>query len=103
MIVDMLSNKKRNPIVAELFIRVKKVNIYIVLILLCQNALFCYENSKQKRTWTYLVSSFISYLLSRLYEYLQEITPKPYSFLVIDATIAQDKPLHFKKNLIECI
>ena len=30
MIADMLSNKKRTPIVAELFIRERKLNIYLV-------------------------------------------------------------------------
>ena len=29
VIVDMLSNKKPNPIVTELFIRVRKLNIYL--------------------------------------------------------------------------
>ena len=32
MIADMLSNKKRNPIVTELFIRVRKLNISLVFI-----------------------------------------------------------------------
>ena len=32
MIADMLSNKKLNPIVTELFIRGKKLNISLVLI-----------------------------------------------------------------------
>ena len=32
MIVDMLSNKKLNPIVSELFIREIKLNIYLVFI-----------------------------------------------------------------------
>ena len=31
MVVDMLSNKKRNPIVTELFIRGRKLNISLVL------------------------------------------------------------------------
>ena len=30
-------------------------------------------------------------------------TVKPYSFLVIDATIASEKPLRFRKNLLERI
>ena len=30
-------------------------------------------------------------------------TPKPYSFLVIDATLASDSPLSFRKNLAERI
>ena len=32
MIADMLSNKKLNPIVRELFIRGRKLNIYLVFI-----------------------------------------------------------------------
>ena len=28
---------------------------------------------------------------------------KPYSFLVIDATLALDNPFHFRKNLLERI
>ena len=32
MIADILSNKKLNPIVTELFIRVKKLNISLVFI-----------------------------------------------------------------------
>ena len=32
MITDMLSNKKSNPIVTKLFIRGKKLNIYLVFI-----------------------------------------------------------------------
>ena len=60
MIVDMLSNKKLNPIVTEVFIRGRKSNIscfYYTIVFRCSkkyhiklNTLFCYENSKQKRT-----------------------------------------------------
>ena len=32
MIADMLSNKKINPIVTELFIRCRKLDIYLVVI-----------------------------------------------------------------------
>ena len=32
MIADMLSNEKLNPIVTELFIRVRKLNISLVII-----------------------------------------------------------------------
>ena len=33
----------------------------------------------------------------------KKCTAKPYSFLVIDATLASDNPLRFRKNLIERI
>ena len=63
MIADMLSNKKLNPIVTELFIRGNRLNIsgffYHTVLFHCSqkywtkfNALFCYENSKQRRTST---------------------------------------------------
>ena len=39
MIADMLSNKKLNPLVAELFIRGRKLNISLVFITI----LFCFS------------------------------------------------------------
>ena len=39
MIADMLSNKKKNPTVTELFIRCRKLNIYLVVITLSYFAL----------------------------------------------------------------
>ena len=63
MIADMLSNRKLNPIVTELFIRGRKLNIYFVFIRksyfavpknirLNSNSLFYHENPKQMRTST---------------------------------------------------
>ena len=63
MIADMHSNKKLNPTVTELIIR--GINLDISLVFITQpyfvvpkkywtkvNTLFCYENSKQKRSST---------------------------------------------------
>ena len=33
----------------------------------------------------------------------EKCTAKPHSFLVIDATLASDNPLRFRKNLLERI
>ena len=33
----------------------------------------------------------------------KKCTTKPYSFIVNDATLASDNPLHFRKNLLERI
>ena len=60
MIADMINNKASNPIVTELFIRGRKLNISLVFITQSHfavpkyiiYALFYYENSKQKRTLT---------------------------------------------------
>ena len=71
----MLSNKKLNPIVTELFIRRRKLNISLVFITQPYfavpkkystklNTLFCYENSKQKRTSTNYVNEIILQILT---------------------------------------
>ena len=62
MIAYRLSNKKLNPIVTELFIRGRKINISLVFIrqscfdvpknIRLNSTLFCYENSKQKKAST---------------------------------------------------
>ena len=56
MIAELLSNKKRNPVVIELFIRGRKLNIYLAFItqsyfavpkdIIKSFALFNYENPK---------------------------------------------------------
>ena len=57
MIADMLSNKRLNPLVPELFIRSRKLNISLIFITQSYfavkyqtkfNTLFCYENSNKR-------------------------------------------------------
>ena len=77
MIDDTSTNKKLNPIVTELFIRGRKLNISFVCItqpyfVVPKNIKLNsthYENSIQNRTSTNGVSSFRNWL-SRLYESL---------------------------------
>ena len=61
MIAHMINNKKLNPVVTELFIRGRKLNISIIFITQSYfkmpkdvklNSTHYYENSKQKRTST---------------------------------------------------
>ena len=71
MIADMLSNKKRNPIVTELFTRGRNLSISLVFItqsyftvpknIRLNSSQFCFENSKQTRTSTNCIQSFIRY------------------------------------------
>ena len=69
---DMLSNKKYNSVVTELFIRGRKLKIYLVFVTqsyfkvpkdVRQNTthFFYYENFKQTRTSTNCISLFIRY------------------------------------------
>ena len=81
MIADMLSNKKLNPIVTELFIRERKLNISLVFITqfffavpknIRLNSTHCFvmKIPNQKRAPSNRIYLFIRYWLSRFYESL---------------------------------
>ena len=114
MIADMLSNKNLNPIVTELFIRGRKLNISLVFI--TQSYFAVPKNIRLNSTHYFIMkipnkqelqqiafnhSSDIDFKdFMNLYK---KCTAKPYSFLVIDATLASDNPSRFRKNLLERI
>ena len=68
MIEDMINNKKLNPVVTELFIRGRKLNVSIIFITQSYfkvpkdvrfYTFFYYEDSKQNRTSANCFKSFI--------------------------------------------
>ena len=114
MIADMLSNKKFNPIVTEFFIRGRK--LYISLVFITQSYFAVPKNIRLNLTH-YFVMKILSkrelqetafdhspdidfHDFMNLYEKCSE---KPYSFLVIDTTLALDNYLRFRKNILETI
>ena len=80
MIADMLNNKKLSPIVTELFIRGRKLNIYIMKI----------HNKRELQQIAFNHSSDIDFNDSMNLSKI--IFAKPYYFLVIDATLRSDNP-----------
>ena len=101
MIVDTLSNKKLNPIITELFIRVRKLNISFVLItrsyfavvknirLISMHYIIMKVPNKQERQQiAFNRSSDIDF--EDFINLYKKCTAKPYSFLVIDSTFASD-------------
>ena len=114
MIADMLSNKKLNPIVTELFIRGRKLNISLVFI--TQSYFAVPKNIRLNSTHYFVMkipnkrelqqiafnhSSDIDFQdFMNLYK---KSTAEPYSFLVIDTTLPSDNSLRFRKNLLEAI
>ena len=111
MIADMLRNKKLNSVVTELFIRGRKLNIFLVFITQYYFAVpknirlnsahyFIMKilNKRELQQIAFNDSSDIDFM--NLYK---KCTAKPYSFLVIDATLASDNPLRLRKNLFERI
>ena len=107
-----LGTKKLNPIVTELFIRVRKLNIPLVLITQSYFAvpkniglnsahyfIMKVPNKRELQQIAFNHSSDIKFEdFMNLYK---KCTAKPY--LVIDTTLPSDNPLRFRKNLLERI
>ena len=102
IIAGMLSNKKFNPVVTELFIRGRKLNIFLVFITQSDFAIpkrirlnsthcFIIKIPSKRRSSTFYDSSDIGF--QDFVNMCKRCTAKPYSFLVIDATLASDNPL----------
>ena len=72
MIADMINNKKLNPIVTELFIRGRKLNISIVFI--TQSYFKVPKDVRLNSTHFFIM------------KILNKREPQPYSFLVNDTT-----------------
>ena len=99
----MLSNKNLKPIVTELFIRGRKLNISLVFI--TQSYFAVSKNIRLNSMHHFIMKIPNQRELEQIaFDYSSDIdfrdfinlykirTAKPYSFLVIDATLASDNP-----------
>ena len=112
MIVDMLNNKKLNPIATELIIRGRKLNNSLVFI---TQFYFAVLKSIRLNSTNYSIMKIPNKReLQQILKYsdidfqdfmnlYKKCTQNPYSFLVIDTTLASDNPLRFRKKLLERI
>ena len=111
MIADMINNKKLNPVVTELFIRGRKLNISIVFI--TQSYFKAPKDVRLNSTHFFIIkipnkrelqeialndSSDIDF--KYFIKIFKKCTVEPYSFLVNDTTLPSDDPLRFRKNLL---
>ena len=107
----MFRNKKLNPVVTELFIRSRKLNISLVFIAQSYFALlkeikldsvhYVIMKIPNKQEIAFNHSSDIDFKdFMNLYK---KCTTKPYYYLVIDTTFASDNPSRFRMNLSERI
>ena len=114
MIADMLSDKNLNLIVTELSIRGRKPNISLVFITqsyfkvpkdvrLNTTHFFVMETPNKQELQQIPFNHSLDVKFKNFMNLLKKCTAKPYSFLVIDATLASDNPLRFRKNLLERI
>ena len=114
MIADMLTNKNLNPMVTELSIRRRKLNISLVFITQSNFAVlknirlnsthyFVMEiqNKRELQQITFNYSSGIKF--QDFTNLSKKCTAKPYSFLVIDTTFASENSSRFRNILLERI
>ena len=114
MIADIMTNKKFQSIIKELFIRCRKLNISLVFI--TQSYFSAPKNVRLNST---------HYLIMRIYnrkelqniainhsadidykdfiKIYRECAKEPYNFLTIDTTIPASNPLRFTKKLFDAL
>ena len=114
MIADIMTNKKFQSIIKDLFIRCRKQNISIVFI---TQSYFSVARDVRLNSTHYLImkinnkrelqniainhSADIDYKdFMKLYI---ECTREPYSFLTIDTTLSSSNSLRFRKNLFDTL
>ena len=111
MIADMINNNKLNPIVTEVFIRGRKLNISIVFI--TQSYFKVPKDVRLNSTHFFIMKIPIKRELQQIalnhssdidfkdfMNIYKKYTKEPYSFLVNDTTLPSDHPLRFRKNLL---
>ena len=112
MVADMINNKKLNSVVAELFIRGRKLNISPVFITesyfnvpkevrLNTTHFFIMKIPNKRELQQVAISHSSDIDLKDFIKIYKKCTDKPYSFLVNDTTLASDDPFRFRKNLYD--
>ena len=111
MIADMINNNKLNPIVTELFIRGRKLNISIAFItqshfkapkdVRLNSTHFFIMKVPNKRELQQIALNHSSDIdFKDFMQIYKKFNTEPYSFLVNDTTLPSDDPLRFRKNLL---
>ena len=112
VIADIMTNKKFQAIIKELFIRCRKLNISIVFI---TQYYFSVPKDVRLNSTHYLILKinsrkelqYISINHSADIDYkdfmkvYRECTKEPFNFLTIDTTLPASNPSKFKKNLFD--
>ena len=110
MIADMIHNKKLDSIVTELFIRGRKLNIYLVFITesyfkvpkdvrLNTIHLFIAKVPNKRQLQQIAINHSSDTSAKDFINIYRKFTVEPYSFFVNNTTLASDNPLRFRKNL----
>ena len=111
MIADMIHNKKLDSIVTELFIRGRKLNIFLVFItqsyfkvsidVRLNSSHFLIAKIPNKRELQQTAINHSSDINTKDFANIyRKCTDEPYYFLINDTTLASNNPLRFRRNLV---
>ena len=112
MIADMINNKKLNPVVTELFIGGRKLNISIVFITqsyfkvskyvrLNSTHFFIMKIPNKGELQQIALNHSSDVDFKDFMKIYKKCTAEPYSFLVNDTTLPSDDLLRFRKNILK--
>ena len=112
MIADIITNKRLNPIVTELFIRGRKLNISISLLLnhtlkmpkdvrLNSTHFFIMKIPSKRELQQIALNHSPDIDFKDFMKIYKKCTAEPYSFLVNDTTLSSDDLLSSRKNLLK--
>ena len=114
MIADIMTNKKFQSIIKELFIMCRKLNISLVFI---TQSYFSVSKVVRLNSEHYLIMKVnnrkelqniaINHFADIDYQYFMKIyrecTKEPFNFLTIDTTLSASDALRFRKNLFDLL
>ena len=108
MIADIMTNKRFQAIIKELFIRCRKLNISLVFI---TQSYFSVPKDVRLNSTHYLIMKInskrelqnIGIHYGNFMKIYGECTKEPYNFLTIDTTLPPSNLLRFRKNLFESL
>ena len=112
MIADITTNKKFQAIIKELFIRCRKLNIYLAFIPQSDfivpkevrlnsthYTIMKIHNKRELQNIAINHSADIDY--KDFLKIYRSCTNEPYSFLAMDTTLPADNPMRFRKNCLD--
>ena len=108
---DMINNNKLNPVVTELFVRCRKINISIVFITqsyfkvpkdvrLNSTHFFIMKIPNKRELQPIALNHSSDIDFKDFMKIYKKYTKEPYSVLVNDTTLPSDDTLRFRKNLL---
>ena len=114
MIADIMTNKKFQSIIKELFIRCRKINISLVFITqsyfsvpkdvrLNSTHYFIMKINNKRELQNIAMNHSADIDYKDFIKIYREYTKKPYYFLTIDTTLPSTNPSRFRKNFFDTL